>query len=107
MATTTTAVPAILTPIQPQTIQATDTTLFHLAAYYLGDVTLWNYLVLLNPQFINSDGFFDYEVTGAQTVTLPLPGTFVSNGGILNAFPTPAGGLPAREFNNDFDYAFQ
>ena len=104
MATTTELTP-ILTPIQPEYVTASNTTLFHIAAEYLGDATMWNYVLGMNPAQMNADGFWEYDIGGAATIALPLPGQNVSNGGVLNAFPAP-GVFPARSFSADFGYQF-
>ena len=104
MAATTELTP-ILTPIQPEQVTASNTTLFHIAAERLGDASMWNYILGMNPGLINSDGLWDYQISGVQAIALPITGQSTSNGGILNAFPAPSISIP-DSFNADFNYQF-
>lgn len=95
--------PTILSPIPATTVTVTSTTLFHVAADNFGDAMLWNRVLVNNPKQINADGFWEYDVPGIETLTLP-PQSTTSNGGILDAFPAPA--AKPRRFSNDFDFRF-
>lgn len=100
-------IPTILTPIPAITKTVSNTTLFHLAAQFLGDATMWNFIVARNPGMLNADGFWEYDIAGTATIIMPPKGANVSNGGILNAFPVPAA-EPVKDFNDDFAaYRFQ
>lgn len=63
------------------TIQASGTTLFHLASQYLGDATQWTRLAAFNAGAVTANDFIDPWITGLTAIAIPGPGT--SNGGIL------------------------
>lgn len=64
-----------------QTIQASATTLFHIAAYYLGDATQWTRLAALNQDAVMINDFIDPWIVGLTPIEIPGPG--VGNGGVL------------------------
>jgi hypothetical protein len=96
----------ILTPIQPTTVMVSNTTLFELAAIYFGDADMWNWFIVMNPQLVNADGFFEYEIGAPVMIAVPPTGQFITNGGILSSFPAPVA-APGRSFSNDFNFAFE
>ena len=58
------------------TVTVVNTTLFHVAALYLGDATLWSLIA-------NANGLTDPVISGTMQLVLPL----------VPSTPTPAGGL--------------
>lgn len=72
----TTATPYIAGSVSARTVRVSNTTLFHVAAQYLGDATLWTAIAALN-------GMTDPQIVGLTTLTVPQGTGLVSNGGIL------------------------
>jgi hypothetical protein len=64
-----------------ETVQASATTLFHLAAQYLGDARQWTRLAAMNQSAVTVNDFIDPWITALTAIEIPGPG--VSNGGIL------------------------
>lgn len=57
-------------------VRVANTTLFHLAAEYLGDATLWYVIAAAN-------NLTDPWVSGIAEISIPQRATVNSNGGIL------------------------
>lgn len=100
-----TNVPTIVSPIQATTAPTGFTTAFHVAANYLGDATMWDRVMVLNPGLINADGFWEYDFSTVPMVNVPPLGSVASDGGIMQSFPVPQTPV-TREFNNDFNFRF-
>jgi hypothetical protein len=64
-----------------QTVPASATTLFHLAAHHLGDATQWTRLAAMNQDALTVNDFIDPWISARLDIDIPGPG--VSNGGIL------------------------
>lgn len=97
--------PTILSPIQANTIPASLTTAFHLAAQFYGDPMQWTSIMKANPSLVNEDGFFDYQIAALTTINVPPAVSGAIADGIFNAFPVPVGTL-GSDFNSDFDFRF-
>jgi len=81
--------PTVLSPISAVTANTGFSTLFHVAAIYLGDHTMWDRVLALNSSLINADGFWEYDLSTVATVNVPPAGSAASTGGILQSFPVP------------------
>lgn len=62
--------------VSATTVHVSNTTLFHLAATYLGDAMLWYIIASLN-------GLTDPWIDGLVELRIPPVNDLVSNGGIL------------------------
>ena len=65
-----------------ETFNASATTLFHIAAAFLGDATQWTRLAAMNQSAVTANDFIDPWITALTPIA--IPGAGVSNGGILN-----------------------
>ena len=64
-----------------QTFDASATTLFHIAAVFLGDATQWTRLAAFNSDAVTINDFIDPWIVAHTPIDIPGPGK--SNGGIL------------------------
>lgn len=62
--------------VPSQQVRVAGTTLFHVAAFYLNDATLWYVLAELN-------GISDPWISEETLLSIPSPTGLISNGGIL------------------------
>ena len=67
--------PSVPLPLVNRIVTASNTTLFALAAQYLGDATRWNEIAAAN-------GLIDPWIGPALTINIPVS-QGISNGGIL------------------------